>query len=307
MLACLSLLVLAISEHCARAQETVFGDHFQPTTLTDFDDLHSLNVPFGSLTLAQRRGLRSLDVAAVHWFGDNEAESAETGDGRATSQAAAALWYFSRRVDNGYDTIHSQRAAAAPPRSLVVPQFTRFAQDHRQDGVGFVYGYRELGVWDQSGFNTDGVLRMRSTTITENWVTGPQLGVAAFKRYGPLSFYAHGLVVAGLNDGTVQQSNRIGEELVPGALNRPLYANPVDSEYAESHDDLVPTSLFWAETGLQLTENTSVKLAWSALFVDNILFADDRTRYFLPDMGLRDPGNQSLFYQTFFCGVEMVR
>jgi len=48
-------------------------------------------------------------------------------------------------------------------------------------------------------------------------------------------------------------------------------------------------------------------LAWSALLLDNIFLSDNRTNFFLPSMGLVDPGNQNLFEQYVICGIEVVR
>jgi hypothetical protein len=65
--------------------------------------------------------------------------------------------------------------------------------------------------------------------------------------------------------------------------------------------------VFWAEAGLQLTKHSALKFAWSALLLDNVFLSDNRTKYFLPDMGLVDPGNQHLMLQYFICGIEVVR
>jgi hypothetical protein len=41
--------------------------------------------------------------------------------------------------------------------------------------------------------------------------------------------------------------------------------------------------------------------------VNNILVTQDRVRFYLPDMGFRDPGEQDYFQQFFFCGFEVLR
>ena len=69
----------------------------------------------------------------------------------------------------------------------------------------------------------------------------------------------------------------------------------------------MPAGVIWAEIGLQVTKNSALKLAWSALVLDNILLTEGRTRYSLPDMGLADPGNQNLVEQNVICGIEVVR
>jgi hypothetical protein len=129
----------------------------------------------------------------------------------------------------------------------------------------------------------------------------------AHKSFGPINFYGHALGVAGLNDGDMQQSNGIGAELVPGANNRLLYAQPTYSTHRQSIDGVSPTGVLWAEAGLQITERSSLKFAWTATYVNDILMSQNRVRYYLPDMGFQDPGEQDFFQQFFFCGFEVLR
>ena len=98
-----------------------------------------------------------------------------------------------------------------------IPQFTRFAAEHRGSGLGIVYGFRDLNVWDRFQFDAEGSVlgRTYSKMTIDNSISGPQAGLVAFKRVGPVSFYVHGLLVAGLNDGEIEQTSGIGQELVP--------------------------------------------------------------------------------------------
>jgi hypothetical protein len=278
------------------------------TTVHDFDDLHTFNIAFDQMTLEQGSGLRSFDVGAVYWFFGDESEPADPNR-RAVPKTVAVLEGYSRRTGSRPAVTRNINGAFTAPSQAYPSQYTRFATNRKQDGLGFIYGFREAVLWSRFGFEGDGGIlgRTETHTNTENWVEGPQAGLVGYKRFGPLSFYAHGLVVAGLNDGEIEQFNEVGEELVPGATNRLLYAQQTHSTHGDSRDEIVPTGVVWAETGLQLTKNSSVKLAWSAIFLENILLAEDRTRFFLPDMGLREPGTQSYFNYTLFCGVEMVR
>jgi hypothetical protein len=94
---------------------------------------------------------------------------------------------------------------------------------------------------------------------------------------------------------------------VPGAINRPLYAQPSFSDHYDNIYGTVPAGILWTEASLQLTKQSSLKCFWSAFYLSNILLAEDRIQYALPDIGLRDPGNQKYVDQTFYCGVEIVR
>lgn len=277
------------------------------STFTDFDDLHTFNIAFNQVKTEQRSGLRSFDVAGVYWVYEESADSA-TSDKRAAQQTVIRVGRHKSFAEGKRGTSGRPIVVATPARSRMVPDYTRFAANRRGGGFGLVYGYRELGIWDWFKFEADGGIlgHTFSDTETENWVTGPQAGVVAFKQFGPLTFYAHGLLLAGLNDGDMQQSNGIGAELVPGATNRLLYAQPTRTNHAATYDTLAPTGSLWAEAGLQITPSTSLKFAWSATYIDNILLAADRVRYYLPDMGFRDPGNQHLLVQNFYCGIEFL-
>lgn len=279
------------------------------STMTDFDDLHEFNVGFDQVTLVQRSGMRSFDTAAVYWVYEETQKPFDPNE-RAAVRIVSVLDSYARSPDMNRGPMRNPRPVAVPQSWPVIPQFTRFASNRREGGgLGIVYGYREFAVRSQFGFEAEGGIMGRSTseTNTLNSIAGPQAGLVAFKRFGPLSFYAHGFAVAGWNDGEVEQQNMMGAELIPGATNRLLYSSPTLFQHAESYNEIVPTGLFWAEAGLQVTQTTSVKLAWSATYLYNVLLAQGRTRYYLPDMGLVDPAEQHLFVHYLFCGIEVVR
>jgi hypothetical protein len=263
---------------------------------------------FDKMGIEQSSSWRSSDIGAVLWW-DGRAASSED---RAASETISVL-QGRRRHSRGHagssDRSSQPRPTAA--RFAFAPEFTRFALNRQVGGVGVLYGYREIGIWNHYAIEADGGIYggINSYTESDNHVIGPQGGVVAFRRFGPLSFYAHGLFLAGLNNGSIQQNNRIGEDLerTPGVVNRPFRIEPVESEYTDTRDEFVPMGEFWVESGLQITDNTSIKVAWSALIVNNILLSQDRIRFLLPDMGFRDPGNQHMLVQNFFCGFEVVR
>jgi hypothetical protein len=277
--------------------------------LTDFDDLHTFNIAFDQVSVAKQTGMRAYDAGGVYWIYEEGGVRPDPNAvaARQTEIAVSQLQIDSPKIRRG--TGSRTVAVSLPTRSSMVPQYSKYALGRRGTGVGLTYGYQEYGLIDRYRFDADGGIlgRTYSETWAKNWLTGPQAGVVAYKTIGPLRFYGHALAIAAMNDGDLLQNNGIGSELVPGALNRLLYAQPTHSENRDAFDELAPTGVLWAEAGLQITERTSLKFAWSAVYVDNVLLAEDRVRYFLPDMGLRDPGNQHYLQQFVFCGIEMVR
>jgi hypothetical protein len=279
------------------------------TTLTDFDDLHTFNIAFDEIGIALQRGYQTSDVGGVLWVYEEEGtyRNAEQVSAEQAEDAITSIALDASTIRRGTGSRVVGVRARVPSR--FVPQFSKYAEGRRGGGVGITYGYSEFNLFDRFYFEGNGGIlgRTYSDTRSENWVTGPQAGLVALKSFGPLTLYAHGVAVAGINDVEMMQTNGIGTEMIPGAVNRPLYAQPTYSENAATSDEFTPAGMLWAEAGLQITKNSTIRVAWSGIFVDNVALSQDRVRYYLPDMGFRDPGNQHFIQQLFFCGIEVVR
>ncbi len=281
----------------------------QLTTMTDFDDLHTFNVAFNQVGVARESGLRGFVQGGVVWLRENGSvrSSADRVRAQRTEAAIANLPVDSPEVRRG--TGSRTVFVRVPRRSYLAPQYSKFAANRRGSGVGLTYGFYEGALYDRFRFDAEGGIlgRTYSDTRANNVIDGSQVGVVGYYTIGPLTFYAHNLLVIGINDGELRQNNGIGAELVPGATNRLLYAQPTYSYHQATFAQVVPTVVSWAEASLQITKQTSFKVALSSIFMNNILMAQDRVRYYLPDMGFRDPGNQNFTQQTLYCGVEIVR
>jgi hypothetical protein len=281
----------------------------QLTTLTDFGDLHTFNIGFEEYRADQYPGSQAVDVINVAWLGADEGNSEGKEGALAASKAAEALnvrnWEttgFEWGSMGPYAAFKSDGYGSAP--ELVAP-----SASVRKNGIGLLYGFRAINTSDDHSVFADGGILGRSFWITgtENRVFGPQAGVVWLQSRGPWSVRLQGLALAGYNLGRVEQYGGIGEELVPGAINRFLYAQPTYFTHTESSDRFSPSGELAAETSLQVTKSIAIRLVWSGIVIDNVLLPDDRVRYFLPNMGLLDPGNQRLFVQNIFCGIEVVR
>ena len=279
------------------------------TTMTDFDDLHTFNIAFDQVGVARQYGLREFDTGGVYWVRENGSVRPDPDQvtARRAEAAVSNLPIDSPKVRRG--TGSRTVFVRAPRRSQIVPQYSKFAADRRGSGIGMTYGYCECALYDRFRFDAEGGIlgRTFSDTRANSIVTGPQVGIVGFDTFGPLTIYAHSLFVIGANDGDLRQNNGIGAELVPGATNRLLYAQPTYSEHQAAFAQVSPAAVYWAEASLQITEQTSFKVAVSTVFVNNVLLAEERVRFYLPDMGFRDPGDQNYAQQTFYCGIEMIR
>jgi hypothetical protein len=136
---------------------------------------------------------------------------------------------------------------------------------------------------------------------------GPAAGLVWTKMRGRWTARLQGLASVGFNSGSVEQRSSIGVQSVSGATNRLLYAQPTESAHHDSFDEISPSGELRAELNYSITENVTFAINWSGVSVENALEAADRTRYYLPDMGLVDPGNQRIMVHNFFCGIEVLR
>ena len=110
----------------------------------------------------------------------------------------------------------------------------------------------------------------------------------------------------GYNTQDWNQENGIGADLVPGATNRLLYAQPTYSTHGLQKRDFSPVAELRLESAYYLTQNVALKVGYTGMYVGNIRRAATSVKYFLPDMGFRDSGTQNLITNGVDVGVEFV-
>lgn len=277
------------------------------STMTDFGDLHAFNIAFDRISGGGMPNSGAVDAINVVWWGDDE--ELEVEDTLSDWQSAEALrisdWQATG-IDRGIWSADTSSWSADPNP---VPRSYGKAKRKRLNGIGMLYGVRIIEREDfRSMYATGSILgTTTSETVADNHVMGPAIGLVWIKSHGPWTARLQGLVSMGFNSGEVEQYNTVGAEQVPGATNRLLYSQPTESSHRDSHDEFSPNGELRAEANLRITETLTFAINWSGIAVDNALMTDSRTRFYLPDMGLVDPGNQQLPVHNFFCGIEMVR
>jgi hypothetical protein len=110
----------------------------------------------------------------------------------------------------------------------------------------------------------------------------------------------------GYNTQNWGQENGIGSELVPGATNRLLYAQPTYSQHGLTFNQFSPVGELRFETAYYLTQAFALKAGYTGMYVGNIKRAATSVRYYLPDMGYRNSGNQELISNGVDLGIEFV-
>jgi hypothetical protein len=281
----------------------------KPRIVTDFGDLHDFNIAFEHLDIQNPTVYESADVCDVVWltadgavrhdsnraFMTRDAETESSRDIEVTSiRGGTASWSDEGNVD-GDD--------ASPLPAVFSSSGTQ------RNGVGVVYGLRAFDSQDPyewQGFG--GILgRAFSNTDAGNQILAPQIGFIWANSLGKWMFEIQGTALAGYNTGRIEQHNGIGEQFIPGALNRPLYAQPAYTSHVENHHDFSPGGEIRVQTTYRFTDSIVLHIAWSELYLDNVLLSDNRVNFYLPSMGLLDPGDQQFLTQNLYCGIEYVR
>jgi Putative beta barrel porin-7 (BBP7) len=281
-------------------------------SLIDFGDLRTFNIGFERLTVGDSFGLQTVDLCGVYWLtGGDKRPAASSGLFTPSRESVRSTQEFEITSIEAGDASQLENSSPvaddSPPPSALVSGLRA-----QSSGIAFVYGLRSYARRDSAGLDATGsILKTSLRTTADNEVFAPQAGLAWLITLGNWSFQAQGTALAGYNDGVVEQHTRTRVELIPGALNRPLFAQPVATDQLESHPDFSPGAEIRAETRYSITDALSLHLAWSGLFFENMLMPnkipDLRTTFFSPDFILEDANNQRLFTQDLYCGIEYLR
>ena len=183
----------------------------------------------------------------------------------------------------------------------------RMAKFQNND-VEFTYGARYLRLRDQFNVNGEGGVLGSSfwdTTITNNLV-GPQIGLKWLCQKNRIRYDFNGRFLFGYNVQNWEQTAALGEDLIPGQHNHPLYFPPSYSHHGKSEQDFSPLVEMRLQASYQITRALAAKLGYTATFIDNIRRASQQVKYELPNMGFRDGGTQEIFVNGVNFGFEAV-
>jgi hypothetical protein len=181
---------------------------------------------------------------------------------------------------------------------------------HQNNNVELSFGARYLRLKDYffvQGFG--GVMgnSFWETTVANNLV-GPQIGLRWLHQRHRLLLDWNGRFLFGYNVQDFDQTASLGEDLLPGALNRPLYFPSTYSVHGKQENEFSPVAEMRVNASYQLTSNVALRLGYTAIFVDNISRASSQVRYELPRMGFREDqvSKQEIFINGLNFGFEAV-
>jgi hypothetical protein len=179
---------------------------------------------------------------------------------------------------------------------------------HQNNHVTVSWGARFLRLYDEFDVNAEGSILGNSfweTSFTNN-IVGPQVGVQWVNERQRWRIQADGRFMFGYNIANWDQIGLMGEELIPGAVNRLLYARPTAFSHGLREQQFSPIGEMRVSASYHFTEAFALKFGYTGSVVGGIRRAAPSVKYFLPDMGFVDAGTQELLINGFDLGVEFI-
>jgi hypothetical protein len=174
--------------------------------------------------------------------------------------------------------------------------------------VALSWGARFLRLYDEFDLDMLGSVLHNVFVDTSfiNQIVGPQVGLNWTNRRQRWTLTADGKFMFGYNTADWDQIGLMGEGLVPGALNQPLYARTTAFSHGISEREFSPVAEMRLRARYHVTAAFSVTAGYTGMFVGNIRRAAPSVHYSLPSFGYNDAGTQDLFVNGFDLGVEFV-
>ena len=183
-----------------------------------------------------------------------------------------------------------------------------FMAKNQNNHFELLYGARYFRLYDNFRVDGFGSILGKSywDTTVENNLVGPELGLKWTNQRQRWQLSTDTRITLAYNVENWRQADGMGQELIPGALNRPLFLQPTFSNYSLMKNDFSPLGELRVEAAYYLTQNISLKLGYNGMYVGDVRRAANSIRYFLPDMGFEDRGTQNLIVNGASFGVEFV-
>ena len=232
-----------------------FDDGEEVGNGVDFDDLHTFNVRFDSLSVRNTTETQGFEMMRMF------------------------------NLSNSHKLTKDQNRSAVLGMGV---RYFRLRDDFYWEGKGDLLG------------------RTFAETSVQNSIVGPQIRGMWKSRHGRWDFDVDGRFVWGYNVQDLDQYGAIGEDLNPGAVNRPIAAQPNVVKHGRTDNDFSPLVEFRAESSYRITSSIKFKLGYTAIFVDNVTRASQAVRWYLPDLGLLQGGQQDIFINGANVGFDVM-
>ena len=170
-------------------------------------------------------------------------------------------------------------------------------------------GARYFRLKDDLSFNASGgfIGDVATNTSMDNACVGPQLGAKWYSRSDKWSIDATGDILVGYHNFDGQQLGQLGQELVPGALNRPFNSAPTYISNQQNYNQFSPLGEFDASASYQLSGLVTLRLGYNVFYAGNLRYAEESIQWTLPDMGISDVPGRDEFRKTVYANLEILR
>jgi hypothetical protein len=245
------------------------------------DDINENGIPGAVIVVDPTTGLLTTmtDFGDLHEF--NIAFERLEVHSRTNTEGVEALW--THELSNRHYMAKNQNNQLELSAGA---RYFRFYDDFRWDAFGGIMG------------------RAYSDTTFINNIVGPEIALKWTNQRQRWGLMADTRFTFGYNIQDWSQSNGIGQEFIPGALNRPLYAQPTFTHHTFAFNDFSPLGELNLEASYYLTQNFALRLGYNGMAIANVKRAATSVDYVLPDMGYRDAGTQTLLVNGVNFGIE---
>lgn len=185
----------------------------------------------------------------------------------------------------------------------------RYLPVKRQGDVAEIgVGVRYFRLNDEFTFDGGGGIlgRTYATTGAENNIVGPQIRGRWSRQISRWNVGVDSRFVFGYNVQNQSQYGAIGEDLNPGAVDSPIYAQPHAVSYARQQNNFSPMVELRAEASYQITRALAARVGYTGIFVDNITRASQTVNWYIPDLGIKRGGEQEIYINGVDFGFDVV-
>jgi hypothetical protein len=179
---------------------------------------------------------------------------------------------------------------------------------HQNNRLTISGGARFLRLYDQFRVDAEGSILGRSfwDTSFTNQIVGPQVGLSWVNQRQRWRLSADTRFMFGYNVADWDQNGLMGEELIPGAMNRTLYGRPTAFSRGLREQEFSPVGELRVQASYHIWRSAALKFGYTGSYVGNIRRAAPSVKYFLPDMGYVKTDGEDFLINGFDLGFEFV-
>ena len=179
----------------------------------------------------------------------------------------------------------------------------------RRDYLQLAYGVRYMQLDDLFEVEMLGSILGRTSANVEvnNQLIGPQIAARWTRDHGRWDFTVDGRAMLAYNVVDKGLNGIFGEELIPGAVNRPILGRTTTTVVGDRDDDFSPVIELRLEARYKITRALAFKVGYTGKFIDNIQRASRALGYTAPNFSFTsaDQTKSDIFINGVNGGFEL--